>query len=676
MAVNLPDEILSEILAPMLTVSEAAFADTSRNSPFVSNTESSSAVLLVCKAWLRVSTPLLYNVVVLRSKAQAQALEATLRKNADLGKFIKKLRVEGGFGSAMRGILKNASSVTDLFLSLHLRAADSPSGLVVGLQEINPRRLILHDDPTSLLNNKSVVQLTKALTSCAQKWTNLTVIVLPYRDVSATVREDFVKEICSSPTVKTISIPPLTTIDHVPPFLFDIANNPSIEKIEVDSPTERIIVAVHDEISAHPRLKSVVKWAMDWTFTPQTAPEIPVIQPTHSSFTPMASTPEAIVDAVWSRSLWFAMIAEQPQKHKLHVLDQYHFNQKVNSKRFPFLLVSKTFHRLALPLLYGYPLFADRFHPRRFSAKLKADPSLGFHLREMVTHKATLLGNYPLTGDVDLRPIFSSCPRLTHLISENAIPMQWDAFVALAETAGGALLEFTGYQIVGESPQPGDVLCHFTALRVLRWNSNITVLLENVGPSPAGLEALEVLELDSSLSLIFPALTRFALPELRRLVVHCGTLSYRSFLEEHGDKLTELVVRDPAVEGSSFLALCPNLRTMSLQFGQHYTNGLDCFPLISSQKHLSLEQVVIDKYPKRLKADEEMEWTQFFSSVDTSQFPALKEIRCPTCKWPTNEHAISKSFWVKNAEALLEHGIKLIDADGVSWRPRLKAARR
>ncbi|KAJ7041568.1 hypothetical protein C8F04DRAFT_947155, partial [Mycena alexandri] len=49
---------------------------------------SSSAILVVCKAWLRVATPLLYHVVIGRSKAQARGLQRTPRDNPDLGKWI------------------------------------------------------------------------------------------------------------------------------------------------------------------------------------------------------------------------------------------------------------------------------------------------------------------------------------------------------------------------------------------------------------------------------------------------------------------------------------------------------------------------------------------------------------------------------------------------------------
>ncbi|KAJ7668962.1 hypothetical protein B0H17DRAFT_848571, partial [Mycena rosella] len=118
MSTCLPDEISSEILSPALKVFDDMFSDMSDVSPFAHYSPSTSAYLLVCKDWLRVATPLLYHVVVLRSKAQANALELVLPNKPAFGRFTKKLRVEGGYGMAMYTILGSAPNITDLFVSL------------------------------------------------------------------------------------------------------------------------------------------------------------------------------------------------------------------------------------------------------------------------------------------------------------------------------------------------------------------------------------------------------------------------------------------------------------------------------------------------------------------------------------------------------------------------------
>ncbi|KAF8191873.1 hypothetical protein K438DRAFT_1449865, partial [Mycena galopus ATCC 62051] len=92
---RIPDEIVSEILTPLLKHPDKVC---SPEKPLLAPGYSSSTYLLVCKALLRVSTPLLYNVVILRTTAQAEALQTVLKSNKEFGPFIKKLRVEGGVG--------------------------------------------------------------------------------------------------------------------------------------------------------------------------------------------------------------------------------------------------------------------------------------------------------------------------------------------------------------------------------------------------------------------------------------------------------------------------------------------------------------------------------------------------------------------------------------------------
>lgn len=169
-----PDEILSEILSPALKVSDELFSDTSDVSPFAKYSPSTSAYLVVCRDWLRVATPLLYNVGVLRSKSQANALEKVLETQKEFGRFIKKLRVEGGYGMAMHTVLKSAPNITDIFLSLMIWSSDSTKGLCKGLPLINPHRVILVDPKVPRpLKNKHLAALSKVILSCIGKWNNL-----------------------------------------------------------------------------------------------------------------------------------------------------------------------------------------------------------------------------------------------------------------------------------------------------------------------------------------------------------------------------------------------------------------------------------------------------------------------------------------------------------------------
>jgi hypothetical protein len=177
MASELPDEMLHEILLPIFSVSDDKFASTEEQSLFSSVFQSSSEMLLVCKRWLRVAYPIFYRTAVIRSSGQAQALADTLKADKDLGKYIKKLRLEGGYGAAIHTILTLAPNITDLYLSLVIWSDDSVSGLCRSLAAINPSRVILYDVPSETAKfNAKACQLARKLCECISCWSNLVLV--------------------------------------------------------------------------------------------------------------------------------------------------------------------------------------------------------------------------------------------------------------------------------------------------------------------------------------------------------------------------------------------------------------------------------------------------------------------------------------------------------------------
>ncbi|TDL29988.1 hypothetical protein BD410DRAFT_759139 [Rickenella mellea] len=119
----------------------------------------SSLLLLVCKRWLRVAGPLLYEVVVIISYAQALVLAGAVRANKSYGAYIKpeRLRFEGGFGWSPTTFLSAAPNICDLFVTLDIWADDNVSGLCSALPQINPRRLIIsHRRPIKIANAKKL----------------------------------------------------------------------------------------------------------------------------------------------------------------------------------------------------------------------------------------------------------------------------------------------------------------------------------------------------------------------------------------------------------------------------------------------------------------------------------------------------------------------------------------
>ncbi|KAJ7454593.1 hypothetical protein B0H11DRAFT_1819876 [Mycena galericulata] len=682
MAVSLPDEIISEIVTPALRVSDQRFSDTSTTtSPFATYEESTSAILLVCKAWLRVSTPLLYHVVVLRSKAQAKALDATLKKNPDLGRFVKKLRVEGGFGLYMHGILKSAPNITDIYLSLHIHASDSPSGLVSGLSLINPQRLILWDEEEKRLKNRHVSQLMASLEALAKKWDNMKTVVFPY--TYGDDRHDFIMAISRGSGVITVSFPVLHVSYLFPGHIHDVAQNESITTIEIRTPTTPSKAETYVNRDAeNSKLIPRLRFFDTRTSIPNRVPPPgrPVLRPLNPSFKPMELAPQATVDRVWDRVLFFAMNVTDhrpmsPYHYSFYLLRRQ--RRSINAERLRYLLVSKTFHRLALQYLYRWPDLTSTEALQRFQRKLAEDPSLGLHMRELLC--PTLYSPNP-TEEIQTI-IFAHTPHLTRLGMERSIQMDWRVFCALAETAGASLVELS-VNIVSQRDTPDvpdpAVLSRFTALRSFAWSCSSDVEIPPSESASAGFPSLEFLDVNSSE--LYPLLTSMNLPSIRRVnLTTYGENSPYVFLARHGSKIRELAMFRPAFD--KLMALCPNLLDVEVRLGNDYgePNPLKAFvqTLGFPQKHHALAKVSLDKCPQERKVDEDAEWDLVFSAFEPLHFPALRELQIMQCEWPAaNERAIAQSVWVKRAERLFKHGIKVTNKDAIHWRPRLKSSRR
>jgi hypothetical protein len=170
---NIPNEVISEILFPIFDIPDEMFRDISETSPFARPSHLSiSSILTVSKKWMAVAILLLYRIVILRSKAQAFALERTLRKHKEYGIYIKKLRVEGGYGAAMRTIISSGSNITDLCISLDIRSSDSVKGLCSSLSLINPRTLVVLDSHEER-SNKPLQELVAKINVCLETWTSV-----------------------------------------------------------------------------------------------------------------------------------------------------------------------------------------------------------------------------------------------------------------------------------------------------------------------------------------------------------------------------------------------------------------------------------------------------------------------------------------------------------------------
>ncbi|KAF7334509.1 F-box domain-containing protein [Mycena venus] len=268
---RIPDEIVSEILTPLLKHPDKVFSDRSKK-PLLAPGYSSSTYLLVCKTWLRVSTPLLYNVVILRTTAQAEALQTVLQSNKEFGLFIKKLRVEGGFGNPMQTILKCAPNITDLFLTFFVWSSDSVRGLCSGLTLINPRRVIVVDAngwEVKLKENKQVTQLFNSLLDLIPRWDNLKIFEFPYvvRDgdkPKVVARADaLASALAESPSLETL----IADIAFgLPYYISRVTKAPSLKSIHFIMTVRPVSIwgpQIREAVKKDPKLEALVTYGTE-----------------------------------------------------------------------------------------------------------------------------------------------------------------------------------------------------------------------------------------------------------------------------------------------------------------------------------------------------------------------------------------------------------------------------
>ncbi|KAF7317649.1 hypothetical protein MKEN_00852400 [Mycena kentingensis (nom. inval.)] len=670
---SLPDEILSEILSPALKVPDEAFSDNySRVSPFATFTESPSAYLLVNKAWLRVSTPLIYRVVVLRSAPQAKALARALSKNPDLARFIKKLRLEGAYGLTLQTVLQQASNISELFISLDIYATDNTEGLCRGLQLINPTRLILHQMNDAQRPNKRFKNLVQALLDVFPKWDRLVSLSLPSDPCHKTSK--LIRSLNKYERLKRL------TVEHA----YDAS---TALKTFWACPIREIVVKelvtrrARQEFNQDRRLKAVVRYERmpERAATPQISPSL------NPFFVPLANASPETRSLVWSRVLEFAMA--QPGKPKV-----------------PFLLVSKTFYELGLPYFYSVVTFRQFWHIHRFASILEAHPTLGARIRgirgHMLDESENVHEEYQDDGsyapqpprDANLAAMGSILSRTTQLEEISFIRSSNERSYRLWDhiRSRGALRDVYVKLASGEEGEAADVdaLKSFTALETLCWRSSDDFNL-HASPATSTLLRLRCLKFEDASDSAYTALASLNLPSLRTLSL--GKDHIRSnckiFLVGRGHLLTELEIFIWTAESfkESILDLCPNLETLHINWESPCSQGwkeppkdLVLRPTTPAHKLRKMAFALGWSYFDRtlrsgstIFKENFVEWRTYVADLPVACMPNLEELQIRGFTWPTTQRQLAKFEWVPVADKLLEAGVGLSDNKGNKWRARL-----
>lgn len=141
-----PEELLREIFRNLLHVPvDAYFSQTDRfYTEFPVYESNLTSLLLVCKKWLRIATPLLYESIGIGTEAQMGRLAYTLRSNPTLGLIIRNLRLDGGFGKHLYTVAKCAPHIQTLSVRVHPDDRGANVGYLHALPCMKPTMLYVH----------------------------------------------------------------------------------------------------------------------------------------------------------------------------------------------------------------------------------------------------------------------------------------------------------------------------------------------------------------------------------------------------------------------------------------------------------------------------------------------------------------------------------------------------
>jgi hypothetical protein len=174
-----PEEIVHQILCFCVSAPLAPLARPSWHIRQKSSNRSRMAILLVCKSWLRIATPLLYKSCLLQSEKQAALLSCTLAANPSLGRYARSLVIMGVWG-ALGDVVKLCPAVETLDLTL-----DAPHGsdtefrmeeiaeVLSDLQLLDIRHFVLRKLPNVYLTQHKPRFIIFRLSKIVPRWQRL-----------------------------------------------------------------------------------------------------------------------------------------------------------------------------------------------------------------------------------------------------------------------------------------------------------------------------------------------------------------------------------------------------------------------------------------------------------------------------------------------------------------------
>ncbi|KAF5356188.1 hypothetical protein D9756_004306 [Leucocoprinus leucothites] len=686
----LPDELLKEILTPALQVPDETFACIDGKSPFSTNhyyNRTTSAYLLVCKDWLRVATPLLYSVVVLRSRAQIQALEAAIKSTPILGSLIKKLRVESGYCGSLITILRacgDTKSLTDLCLSLEVYSSDNVSACCRGFAFVNPRRLIVFE-PVQMNGhhgsrhmNQKAQQFLNSIQFNVQRWTNLKKLVLPawsYFWGPDSRYSSFVDAICKSESIEIVS---LVSSHHYPSWFDRLSKHPSIKKIIIRGGLPGVPNVFLDKVNGSARLKQIVQWGEE-NHTNTMFHRFPMTMgmtiATDSETKSRKNWIKVLPDSVWTNILFYALGLEKFEQEDFWELGRTIESQYHAPARKRYALVCKKFQALIKPLYYRC-IIIHRDNLDKLVTFLHDKPEISQQIKTFLTvekshscgqtHALSLF----LANAVNLERVSTAFTSWqSYSSTSNFDVFDWQALSVLAQAAGPKLVDLSIHLHRPTMAKPTDLFYKFASLKNLEFSSSAKFIFEPAKVRKDALRQLERIACSSINNTFLSFLSCADLPNIReaRFPILDKCEGAITFLRKHGSKIRSLELG--FLPGVSVFDICPNLEEFVVPREKPGFAVAEFFSCTDEHPLHTLHITTMD-----VAKGAEKERFKYIGGLDLDNFTSLHEIQIDKCVWPTTENEIKKSHWVAWAERLQElYEVEIITQQGQKWIPRLKA---
>ncbi|KAH7100894.1 hypothetical protein BKA62DRAFT_830610 [Auriculariales sp. MPI-PUGE-AT-0066] len=673
--VLLPDEQLLAILDHALYICDQLFADTSSSSPFGESDWSAANVLLVCKRWMRVATPSLYDTVIVRSTGQAKALAKALSRNPEFGQYIKRLRIEGPYGGHIDKVVRVSPNIVDFCFTMNLYSGGSVNGLVKTLHNLDPRRVILSLGP-ALSENTHVRQVENALATAILDWRNLEVFKFTGSSALRVRTRRTIVDYCEHPIVLE-ALKTVTSLRHVyfyhgnlstavvasvlglleqhPTVFVTIYNLEAVDQYNEYSKILRKSLAP----ALHTRIRLAAKTGYA---TSPTLAEFNLTKPKPTKPDVVFSTTLEYADdgvSIWVKICQFALAPPIHQHHN----ERFQSNMWFNAMEFDFntaaslMQTSPMFKNIAAVILSQHLWLQTPSALNVFYSQVSPGLLLPTRSLSIMQHRVQPSSPPDPVRGRDYESIFALYPMFN--LSSLSIP--YDA--ALMDAAS-----YNGHNMITSlTLESGG--SHKAAVPIVSIGGS-TVAVDREWVTPHGLRNLVWKGAPEGL-LADMANHSFSQLQVISMLVRC-TSGFETFMQSSVASVLTLKT-NASVISPSMVSACSSLGTL------HVSGNLKTFmdSMRGKIQHARLTTLILDfsiwASTKSFQHLLECRWATFIDLLTHDALPMLEKVQILNSSlWPTTERDIKASCWPRLSESASQRGITIVDKSGRAWRRRVQ----